>query len=192
MKDDEYTHLLDELIAAEVSLQEMGIATSVAECLQHWKYFLNHLEKFWKKFSESSLKFNVDKHCFDTINALRKKDPLLSYLRASRNSDEHLPKAISETEQGSTKIFSSHGPATIHSGVIEGAETITNLSVDGELKFEIQPDKLKLISVSVWAGRFDPPNEHLGNSLGKLDPISVGTLGLKFYKDFFSTVKICD
>ena len=122
---------------------------------------------------------------------LRKKEPLLKYLKQARNAEMH---GISESVSASSgiEIEDKTGRGmqikaieyTLKEGLLEINLKTNDLFTDVNVKLmPIDPKLVKVQNRSKW---YNPPKTYLGNKIDDLHPISIAEIGYKFYKSYIS------
>lgn len=122
---------------------------------------------------------------------LRRNDPLLRYMHAARNADEHGIEPVVEVKPGFFQIGSPGEAVHIGRLVVERG-VIKQLSLNPvsgrypQVRHENAVCKLKPVFDSRYGDTFDPPTEHLGLPLEKADAVSVAKLWLAYLTDLVS------
>lgn len=175
----------NELAQARAAVDAMRSSKSLDEFEENWKEFLRRLERAWNKacahFGKSP-KWNgwKGKH-----EALRKSDPLLSYLINARGADEHTVNEIVERKPGGIGI----NPAEGNTLYIERMEINRgNISIKSpqRLKIEFLPAKTLLLPVVNRGRTYAVPTSHLGKAVDPTNVISVAERGVEFYERLLS------
>ena len=174
-----------ELTRAGHALESLRSAQTYGVLEDAWASFLRHLERSYNK-AQAQLKRSSKFQGWPMrgrVEALRSKDPLLSYLRNARGADEHGIEPIASGKPGGVGI----GPAEGNSLYVR------SMTVDrGKIRID-SPDRIRVTVIPaefvlaplVNRGvTYEVPNSHLGSSLPSSDPVSLGERGLKFYHDF--------
>ena len=174
-----------ELRGAERALHSLRSAQTYEALETAWTGFLRHLERSYNK-AQAQLKRSSKFQGWPTrgrVDALRSKDPLLSYLRNARGADEHGIEPIASGKPGGIGI----GPA-------EGSSLyIRSMSVDrgrvtidspNKIRVTVIPAEFVLAPVLNRGVKYEVPRSHLGADLPSSDPVTLGQQGLKFYRDF--------
>jgi len=149
----------NELVKASAEIEGMRRAASLDVFEDHWKSYLNRLERIWNKASHhygKSPKWNGWKGRYEQ---LRKKDELLSYLINARGADEHTVNAIVSREPGGIGINPTEGNSlfleemTIQNGVI-------SIKSPQKLRVDFIPAKTKLIPITNRGRTYPAPTTH--------------------------------
>ena len=171
----------NELVKASAEIEGMRRAASLDVFEDHWKSYLNRLERIWNKASHhygKSPKWNGWKGRYEQ---LRKKDELLSYLINARGADEHTVNAIVSREPGGIGINPTEGNSlfleemTIQNGVI-------SIKSPQKLRVDFIPAKTKLIPITNRGRTYPAPTTHLGKPIDATDVIHVAEMGAEFYE----------
>jgi hypothetical protein len=202
---------LEELNKARAAVDDMRRATDLNALNEYWQEFLHRLERSWNK-SVSHLKrcpkYQGWVERGHTLG-LRKKDPLLSYLRNARGAEEHTVEEIVAREPGIVTISSADGkPIDIEASIqidegmsvrkiVTGAASTSayvlltktpgslTVTADRPVRVDFKAAKLRLLPVVNRGQTYDPPTSHLGQPLNELGPNEAAELGLTFYESYF-------
>jgi len=132
-----------------------------------WREFLQKIERVWNKAQAGMHDQPGWKQFEMEIERLRKNDPLLRYLRHARNADEHSIQAVAGEWDANLR---------------------TSQVASGSVMLEWEKWDRPLLPVTNRGVVYEPPREHLGQSLadklkkGVAEPIVIGDLALHFYK----------
>lgn len=174
---------------AQSEVNKMRATTSFSQLQESWENFLMRLEKAW----EITDRLLRSKKGFQQWNApysqLRKKDPLLVYLKQARNSDMHsISNTMDKPLKFSIRDKSGHGFSLKSiSSTYEDSGLTINLESDDfvhDLDASIVPTDPELLRVQNRGKWFNPPKWHLKNRLVCLHPVSIAEKGLSFYKGY--------
>lgn len=177
-----------ELAKAKASIEGMRDAKSLDEFEEHWKTFLNVLERVWNKASHhysKSPKWNGWKGKYEQ---LRKKDPLLVYLINARGADEHTVNEIVSREPGGIGINPAEGNSlyieemTINKGTI-------SIKSPQKIRVDFIPARTTLLPVVNRGQTFPIPISHLGTPIDPSKVIEVAEAGIEFYEEFLNDVE---
>lgn len=187
-----------ELRRAHSSFEAMKLANDFIAFEDNWKDILNHLEKCWTK---AELECREIKDKFQPWQGkyveLRKKDPLLKYLKQARNSDMHSVQEI-VGKAPNRFIIRSTGASTV-SKIALSLNLKSPTELVGEIEFESYGDPLNIkfvregvetktiVNQGVY---YVPPQFHRGKPLkNHNDPIEIAELGIKFYEEYLKAIK---
>jgi hypothetical protein len=113
-KEKPLHHSKRELTAASRALERMKSSSNFDELEDEWKSFLHSIEKVWVKAERACQhvrnQFEPWQGRFVTE---RRKDPLLSYLRHARNSDQHTIQEMMEKKPASRSMY-IEGGGSVH------------------------------------------------------------------------------
>jgi ethanolamine utilization microcompartment shell protein EutS len=197
-------HSKTEIIKAEKSFDLMKNCESIQEIENNWRDFLNHLEKIWNKSERECQSFkNKFQPWQGEFVRLRKKDPLLRYLKNARDADVHSIFEIVQKSNPINIITPTEGQEIAGDLTtkfellnVTGINIISPLegeiiSGDVKLKFElIIEDKLDVINIENKEITYSPPESHLGNKINNSkDLFEIAELGLVFYKNYISQIE---
>ena len=174
-----------DLNTAEQCLQRMVDATNLSEFETEWEHFLFRIERIWERTEKTYRRHQGFQKWFSPYQQLRRKDPLLRYLKQARNAETHSlegtlasPLSICVKEKYG-RDFQVKSVST----TLENKCLTVNLESDDlflELNTEIfrkSPNVARIKNRGKW---FNPPTSHLGNRLNESSPIVLGKLGLNF------------
>lgn len=145
---------------------------------KHWNNFLSHLDLSFIK---------AERGCQDVRNIFepfqgkykrkRKIDPLLSYLKNSRDASQHGIDILVSLEIVSRNQIDSL--------------KLSELNKDGSIKetreVPLYPAEMQLKSFFINNKTWTPPFYHQGKKLrNPTNPIYIGKIGLTFYKNFIT------
>lgn len=136
-----------------------------------WREFLQKIERVWNKTQAAVCEHPRWPRLESEVVRLRNTDPLLRYLRHARNADEH-----------SIQAMASDWDANLRASQV-GEKTV---------RLDWEPWDRPLLPVSNRGVVFDPPKEHLGESItekfkkGAAEPIVIADLALHFYRDLLN------
>jgi hypothetical protein len=179
----------EELEKAKRKLEDMKSSKSLEDFEENWKSILDCLEKCWIKAEREC---QGHKNKFEpwqgTYKHLRRNDPLLSYLKQARDTDNHSIQPIVEKVAGkaTVKFENSKG------GVIEKLKisngVITDYSGD-PIIVEFHPGRVEAKAVTNSGKSFNPPHYHRGSQLkNPKDPIEIAKLGIAFYQNYLDQI----
>lgn len=170
------------LAQQELDFAKEALATFADNRLQErgWFDFILHLDLCFIKAERECQDIRNKFEPFQgTFKALRRKDPLLSYLKNARDAINH-------------SIVSG-----IDYSMIENAEPIPiaiGFGLEGEIHTwkEVlgSPIELKLQPIEINGQIWQSPTQHLGKALiGDRDPLEVANLAIEFYQNFLDQIK---
>ncbi len=178
-----------DLNIAENALEEMKNTTSFQVFQENWENYLFRIERAWE-FTERTLKQRKGfQQWHKPYTELRKKDPLLIFLRQARNAEMH---SVSVTVAKPLKVMVADKLGrgfhlnSISSKLENGTLTIDLDSPDILLDFDARlvpadPEVVRFKNRGKW---YNPPWHHLRERIRDLHPVSIAYLGLQFYKAY--------
>ncbi|WP_373953792.1 hypothetical protein [Vibrio pomeroyi] len=173
-----------EIRSAERALGDMQSATSFEIFEEEWRDFLNCLEKVWNKTERGCQQFqNKFQPWQGQFTRDRKKDQLLKYLKQARDADNHSIQEVTEIKPGSRTMNFANGKG----GYIKEMRIVNGEVVHFEGDPMIVTDHpptvvaLKVKNSGKW---YNPPREHLGQSLKSIHPVEIATQGLTYYTKY--------
>lgn len=176
-----------DLELAQLEIERMAETSQFPDFEASWQHFLIRIERAWEH-AESKLGKHPKGQAWISRHAcMRKKDPLLRYLKQARNSETH---AVAPTL--AKDVIVSLKEKLGRQFVIEGIEasvkdevlTFNIISSDESLELDasVQPGDPKLVRIQNRGAWFNPPTEHLGSRIKDLHPVGVAMLGIEYYK----------
>lgn len=176
-----------DLNTAEQCLQRMADASDLGTFETEWEHFLFRIERVWERTEKKYRNHKGFQKWFSPYQQLRKKDPLLRYLKQARNAETHSlegtlasPLRINIKEKYG-RDFQIKSVST----TLENKNLTVNLE-SNDLFLELDTEIFRKIpSVTRIKNRgkwFNPPSSHLGNRLNESSPIVLGKLGLSFFR----------
>jgi hypothetical protein len=161
---------LKELDHCREAISALRAASGSQQMHKAWVDLLTHLERCWNKVRAAR---QTDSRLngwtgIRRIEALRRQDPLLSYLVNARGANEHGIEDIAKEIPGQIQVLVFGGAAVMSSG---GAVLTT---ASGE--------QCKLVPVINRGSTYAVPTTHLGSPLAGADPPTLAETGLEFYR----------
>jgi hypothetical protein len=98
-----------EVEHAREAMASMRNAASLEAFEEYWKQFLRRMERAWNKTKGHYGRSPKFGYWAASVEELRRKDPLLSYLYNARGAEEHTVNEITEREHGSIGIGLADG-----------------------------------------------------------------------------------
>jgi hypothetical protein len=174
---------------AEKHLNDMLIAKTLPEFTGAWQDFLFRLERMWETTKAKYQKEPWFLGFYHVYDQLKRKDPLLKYLKEARNAETHTIEGTLDSPI-SILVKDKYGRPFQVDG-------ITYTLVNGHLTINIDGPHLLLdYEADVWRegptlasfrcrGKwYSPPRTHLGMDVKSKSPVVIGKLGLAFCKSF--------
>lgn len=180
-----------DLDIAASEIEKMKQTRSFSEFQEGWENFLFRIEHAWE-LTERTLRGNGGfERWHKPYTDLRKKDPLLVFLKQARNSEMH---SICSTVSKSLKMKVSDKTgrginiSSISSGVDKGVLTVSIETPDllPDVSADIVPTDPKLSRIKNRGKWYNPPWSHLKERINDLHPVSVAELGYSFYRGYVS------
>lgn len=178
-----------DLQIAREAIEKMASTESFSDFYRHWQDFLYRLERAWEAAlcRVRGIGGGAAQCWISSNSGLRKKDPLLCYLKHARDAETHvLGETIENVLQLSfedrfRRKFQVNSISTHVEGTTLVVDIVTpdeHLEWQGDVK-PGDPRMLRFKSRSVW---YNPPTVHLGNRIENVHPVAVALLGYEFYK----------
>jgi len=172
-----------EINSAERAILLMKNSKTFDKFEEAWKSFLNNIEKCRVKVERACQhKRNLFQPWQGKFITLRKKDPLLRYIKHARNVDQHTIEEIVKHTPGWSGL--RH---TGRSGYVKSLKIANNVITEyigSPLVIENHPSRIDLLRVKDSGNWYNPPTSHLDKNLEQRDPISIAQTGLEFYRQF--------
>jgi len=180
---------LRDLEIAKKAIDRMADADMLDIFQEAWQDFLYRIERAWDYCERTMSRTAGFNEWFAPYAKLRKKDPLLRFLRHARHAETHalsptIDKPLTVTFKDKFgRPFRVHG---IKAKFENGTLTIDVDSPDKLLSFDasVVPTNPKLLRFKNRGEWFNPPKSHLGNRTEDLHPVIAAKLGLDFYRAF--------
>jgi hypothetical protein len=180
--------------ASEKILKRLRMANSEYNNLKNARDF-EQFEEIWYKvlvcgnavdmILETSMKVGKEQPWYGVKIKLRREDPLLSYMHAARNVDEHGLEPVIVEEPGALVI--GVGGESVHLKslrIVNGKiEFLDAEQPDGSAPTILQiPRRPKLVSVFDVRSKknFDPPIQHLGKIIDDTSPVGVAKVWIGY------------
>jgi hypothetical protein len=179
-------HAKRELVAAQRAIERMSQAESLEDLEDEWKAYLSAIEKCWIKVERSCQHVrNKFQPWQGTYANERKKDPLLKYLKHTRNSDHHSIQENMGKKAASSSMYVEGGRGVTHIEHLEIKDgRIVEYRGNKPLVIENLPNRVELLPVKDGTKWYNPPKQHKGTKLAWPAPMDVSQLGLEYYKQF--------
>lgn len=115
----------------------------------------------------------------------RREDPLLSYLKHARNSDQHTIEPITCRRESRLEITAAEpsGRALIKRITLKPNEEFL-ISGDGNVRISFHPEELRPGPVVSRGVIYQVPTSYLGKAIASRDAILMAHVGLAFYANF--------
>lgn len=180
-----------ELKKAISKLEKMRKAESMDEFEEHWTDFLNSLEKVWIKAERECQPFKNKFQPFQgKFKNLRRRDPLLKYLKNARDADVHSIQEIIKKEESRLKSVT---PVYRKSTYIKRMEIRAGKITDYEgdpIIVESTPNVIKTKSFTNHGIVYVVPTIHRGAKIANpYDASVLAELGIHFYSDFLDQIE---
>jgi len=180
---------LHDLEIAERAIDRMATADQFDVFYEAWQDFLYRIERAWGYSERRLSRMTEFDKWFAPYATLRRKDPLLRFLKQARNAETHavsptLDKPISLSFRDKLgRPFRVHD---IRAEFKDGVLTINIDTPDRLLAFDasVIPADPRLIRFKNWGEWYNPPKSRLGNRTEDLHPVIAAKLGLQFYRAF--------
>lgn len=177
-----------DLAIASGAVESMAAATDFSVFERHWQDYLMRIEMAWEAAHRAMQSKGGSAQKWISSNAqIRKKDPLLRYLKNARDAETH----VVEPTLGQGIALSVRDrlgrPFRLDSATVElkdGTLTFNLDTPDEHLDWipELLPGDPHLKRFKCRGAWHNPPYEHMGQRLSDIHPVAVSKLGLEFYR----------
>jgi hypothetical protein len=161
----------------------MRISPSLQAFEEHWKDLLHHIERVWTKSLHKYDAHQGWRALRVKYESLRNDDPLLSYVKNARDTDEHTVNEIVQHEPGGIGINAAEGNSLYIERMEIGRGKISIKSPQ-RIRVDFIPGKTKLLPVVKRDRNYDVPTTHLGDVLDPTNVIEVAEIVVTFYEGF--------
>ncbi|MEW8333955.1 MAG: hypothetical protein AB2723_00760 [Candidatus Thiodiazotropha sp.] len=184
-----------DLDIAAKAIDEMKATTNFSEFQESWENFLFRIERAWE-FTERSLKSRKGfQQWHKPYTELRKKDPLLVFLRQARNAEMHSVSATVTKPLKMAVVDKSRRGFQLNSisyKIENGTLTIDLDSPDILLDLDTKvvptdPEVVRFKNRGKW---YNPPWHHLKERIRDLHPVCLAELGLQFYRSYIQEAEV--
>lgn len=152
---------------------------------QEWRKLLSALERLWGKANSHFGKSRDEWKAWSAEAVrLRKNDPVLRYLKAARDTDEHTVEPIAEPETGTSTIEAKrYGYIDKKTGRFAPSQT------SPQARLKITWRRMRLLPVKERGETIPIPDSHLGSPIEGHLPLVVAEAGVRFYADFLESAE---
>ena len=178
-----------DIESAARAIEAMKQTRSFSEFRENWETFLFRIEKAWQATEKTLRSKRAFGPWFKPYAKLRKKDPLLVYLRQARNAVMHSVSPTVDKQLKLAVVDKSGRGFTVKSIASQLEKGV--LTIDIESHDILVDVEAKLVPTDAEAVRFknrgkwyNPPWMHLDVRIADLHPVYLAELGLSFYKAF--------
>lgn len=184
MKKCDQLHI--ELDKAKKSADEILTSKNLTEIDDHWKAYLNYIERIWNKAQSHFKKSPKWNNWQGKYVQIRRNDELLSYLINARGAEQHTVEEITQQQRGGFGI----------DPVIPGGEVVINNMIFGKRGDPVRislgtdaiittiPAMVKLLPITNRGVTYEVPKKHLGKDIDPRNLNEITIAGIKFYEDF--------
>ncbi|WP_421706394.1 hypothetical protein [Alloalcanivorax xenomutans] len=184
-----------DLDIANKAIDCMKSTTSFSDFQESWENFLFRIERAWE-VTERTLKSKKGfQQWYKPYAELRKKDPLLVFLRQARNAEMH-SLSPTVTKPLAMEVVDKSGRGfhlnSVSSRLENGTLTIDLDSPDILLNLDTRimpadPEVVRFKNRGKW---YNPPWQHLRERIRDLHPVALAELGLVFYRAYVNEAEL--
>ena len=185
-----------ELDRARQAINVMATASTLEEFEEEWKVFLHRVERAWNKARAHYGRSPKFGNWSAKIEALRKSDPLLSYLNNARGAEEHTVAEITTRQPSSIGIGLADGVGVQPDGSIHIEHLEINSGPGGlqvksaqPLNISFFPAKTSLLPVTNRGRTYEVPITHIGYQIDPHNLPGLARLAIDFYHDAISAAE---
>ena len=182
---------IKDLDIAQRSIEEMAKTTNFDTFVEHWQNYLFRIERAWENVDRTLQKQRGYQQWIKPYKVLRKKDPLLIFLKQARNAETHgitnsVDKPLSLAIRD--KWGRGFSPSLIESEFEDGVLTfnINTQEVGRDFIAELLPSDPKIVNVKNRGKRYKVPWSHMKSKIEDIHPVPIAQLGLAFYSGLVS------
>jgi hypothetical protein len=179
---------------AQSAIEAMTETTNFQDFERHWQDFLFRIERAWELANNHAKSHGGKTQQWISSNSeLRRKDPLLRFLKHARDAETHAVSAtldktieISLADRLGRRFNLDSVKMSLENGVLtidvkspeENIDWIPSL-LSGD------PYLTKFKTRGQW---YNPPTHHLNEKINDFHPVAIAMLGLEFYRNEFRIV----
>ncbi|HSX43469.1 MAG TPA: hypothetical protein VLF59_05285 [Candidatus Saccharimonadales bacterium] len=192
----------EELTKAERALAGLHKARTMDDAERAWQHLINALERVWlKSIANMQNSSRFQGWCGKYVK-LRRSDDLLAYLVNARGAYEHTIRELvgakfEDTDMANLTILGEDGSYLRLFDVPEMRAFLDKAELHGDTIVHVETEKKATTDAKIMQlhtiynrGRTYPvPLRHLGKPLEENDSITIGGLGIKFYKGYIESVE---
>jgi len=181
-----------DLEIAKKQIKVMASTTNFKVFYEAWENYLIRIERSWERAERILRDRKGIQQWIKPYKALRKKDPLLKYLKQARNAETH---AVTNTIDINPKIVVKDKlgrPFTVRDTKTRMEKGTLNIDIDTGhdalflYETKVIPSVPQFTKIINRGKRFDPPLSHLDNDIENIHPVDAAKSGLMFYQTFLT------
>ena len=181
-----------DLDIAKNQIEVMATTKNFKVFYEAWENYLIRIERSWERAERILRDRKGIQQWIKPYKVLRKKDPLLKYLKQARNAETH---AVTNTMGLDTKIAVKDKlgrPFTVRNIKTSIENKTLNIDIDTGYdalflyEANVIPSVPKFTKIVNRGKRYNPPVTHLGNDVGNIHPVDAAKNGLMFYQAFLA------
>jgi len=184
-----------DLKIAESAIERMKTTTNFGEFQEDWENFLFRIERAWE-FTERTLNpVSGFQQWHKPYTALRKKDPLLIFLKQARNAEMHSvtatltrPLKMAVTDKSGKGFRLDSISSKLENGVLSIEMESPDIIVD--VHSELIPTDPEVVRFKNRGKWYNPPWQHMKERIIDLHPVALAELGLTFYKAYIHEAEL--
>lgn len=178
---------LTDLEIATNAVDAMASTTNFVEFEKSWQDYLIRLERAWEAASRAVESYGKAQAWISNNAHLRKKDPLLRYLKNARNAETHVVEPTVSHSIGISVKDRLGRPFKLESTSVSFENGVLTFDINTPDKHiswdaELLPGDPHLLRFKCRGAWHNPPFEHLGQRIRDIHPVAVANLGLAFYR----------
>ena len=185
-------HLTDKDIKiAKFAIEAMSETTNFEDFEKNWQDFLFRIERAWESANNhAKLSGGKTQQWLSNNSALRRKDPLLRFLKHARDAETHAVSAtidrsvqISLADRLGKRFALDSVSVSLEDGVLTLDVKSPNKNIDWTPS--LLPGDPYLTKFKTRGQWYNPPTHHLNEKIENFHPVAIAILGLEFYKKEF-------
>lgn len=184
-----------DLDIAASEIEKMKQTTNFMEFQEAWENFLFRIERAWELTERTLRTKNGFEKWHKPYTDLRKKDPLLVFLKQARNSEMHsISSTVAKPLKMVLKDKTGRGLTvnSVSSHLDDGTLTISINTSDlfPHVDLNIIPSNPELVKFKNRGEWYSPPKRHLRKQIIDCHPISIAELGCTFYRAYVTEAEV--
>lgn len=184
-----------DLDIAASEIKKMKQTTNFMEFQEAWENFLFRIERAWELTERTLRTKSGFEKWHKPYTDLRKKDPLLVFLKQARNSEMHsISSTVAKPLKMVLKDKTGRGLTvnSVSSHLDDGTLTISINTSDlfPLVDLNIIPSDPELVKFKNRGEWYSPPKKHLRERIVDFHPISIAELGYTFYCAYVAEAEV--
>lgn len=182
---------------AQSAIEAMSETTNFHDFEKNWQDFLFRIERAWESaHNHAKSKGGKAQQWLSNNSALRRKDPLLRFLKHARDAETHavsatIDRAIQISLAG--RLGQQFHLDSVSVSLENGVLTIDVKSQEENIDWipSLLPGDPYLTKFKTRGQWYSPPTHHLNEKINNFHPVVIAMLGLEFYRKEFMEIFDC-